>query len=166
MADVINALGEVLISVLEALAITALAYSLIGEKMEPKKLFLSALVTGIAMGAVKKYLDIPILPFIFHVLVYQTILSLSLYFLKVSSFWQVAAAVSFSIPIYLIIEMLNMGIRHYLKADVSIYRESFSVALFGFLPQFIVAVSIAWVFYRKKIHLFSDKDEEVHQLGK
>ncbi|MDD4658718.1 MAG: hypothetical protein PHW26_06765 [Eubacteriales bacterium] len=157
----LNLVKGLLFSIPEAFAITALAYSLSGEKLVWWKLAVSAAVTGLIMGTVTALFQIRILPFLFHVLLYLVILATMLYVCKLASFWRVLAAVSFAIPIYLLIEFLNMGARYFCGVDINIYKESWSAKLICFLPQLFAALLLAYVFYIGKINLFVTEGKEV-----
>lgn len=157
----INLLKGMIFSVPEAFAIAALAYSLSGEKLVWRKLLIPAAVTGMAMGAATSLFEIRILPFLFHVLLYLGVLVTMFCVCKLTSFWRVLAAVSFAIPIYLLIEFLNMGARYFCGVDINIYKESWSAKLICFLPQLFAALLLAYVFYRRKINLFVTEGKEV-----
>lgn len=161
MADILAALKEYIFSIPEAFAIAALAYSLSGEQMVWWKLSLPAIVTGLVMGTVRALFDFPILPFLIHVLLYFAVLMMMLYLCKLASLWRVTASVSFAIPIYLLIEFLNVGMRYLCKVDMNIYKESLSAKFKCFLPQLIVALLLAYVFNKMKINLFVTEGKEV-----
>lgn len=157
----LNLLKGLLFSIPEAFAIAALAYSLSGEKLVWWKLVIPAAVTGLAMGAVTAFFEIRLLPFLFHVLLYLCTLVAMFCLCRLTSFWRVLTAVSFAIPIYLLIEFVNLGLRYFGGVDINIYKESFSAKFICFLPQLFAALLLAYVFYRRKINLFVPKGKEV-----
>mgnify|MGYP007017319141 FL=1 len=161
MANMLATLEEFIFSVPEAYAIAALAYSLSGEQFVWWKLVIPATVTGLVLGIVKALFALPILPFLVHVLLYFAVLVMMLYLCKLADLWRVTAAVSFAIPIYLLIEFLNMGTRYLCKVDMNIYKESLSAKSYCFLPQLFAALLLAYFFYRRKINLFVTKGKEV-----
>ncbi|MDD4769504.1 MAG: hypothetical protein PHT52_06890, partial [Eubacteriales bacterium] len=113
------------------------------------------------MGTVTALFQIRILPFLFHVLLYLVILATMLYVCKLASFWRLLAAVFFAIPIYLLIEFINMGVRYFCNVDINIYKESLSAKFHCFLPQLFVSLLFAYIFYRNQINLFVTKGKEV-----
>lgn len=161
MAAGINLLKGFLFSIPEAFAISALAYSLSGEKLVRRKLVIPAAVTGLVMGAFTSLFEIRLLPLLFHVLLYLGILVTMFCLCKLTSFWRVLAAVSFAIPLYLLIEFINIGLRYFCGVDINIYNESLSAKFICFLPQLFAALLLAYIFFRRKINLFVTKGKEV-----
>lgn len=161
MADILAAMKEFIFSIPEAFAIAALAYSLTGEQLVWRKLTLPAIVTGLVMGTVRALYKFPIFPFLIHVLFYFAVMVMMLYLCKLASLWRVTVAISFAIPIYLLIEFLNLGTRYLCKVDINAYKESVSAKLLCFLPQLFAALLLAYVFYRRKINLFVTEGKEV-----
>ena len=148
-------------SIPEALAIGALAYSLTGEKFVWWKFLIPSLLTGLVMGALAFFSEDKVLPFLIHVLVYMAILSGSFSFCRLAVFWRVLTAVAFATSIYLLLEFLNMGVRYLCHVDLYKSQATFSAKFFSFLPQFIAAGLLAFVFNKGKINLFVTKGKEV-----
>lgn len=151
-------LQETLIfSIPEAIVITWLAITLLGSPVKLETIILMGIATGLATSILRPLAG----SYVINVIIYVAILVLILSLFKVAAFWERIASVVMAVPIYLIIEFINMQVViTVFNLSPELIISDFSLRIRCFMPQLLAATLVAILLTKFRVTLFI-KDDQV-----
>jgi len=144
-------------SIPEALGITFLAYSLSGAKASWYKVVIIGVVVGINSALVRQVLP----TYFYNALIYMLFMIILFRVVRITRVWEATICVGFALPIYVLIEFLNISFLSSLGIDPRRFDEVFHLKVIGFAPQLTLTLLIALILRTNKVSLFFIEDKDV-----
>jgi hypothetical protein len=144
----------VIFSVPEAIAITWLACALAGSGCSWKRI----LIIGGLMGVFSVLVRPLVGNYLLNVVVYAGTLIAMMTMFKVAELWENLTSVSIAMPIYMLLEFLNISVwTEVFGVEPAAIMKGQNLRLLCFLPQLSASLLIALLLTKYQVSLFSDE---------